>query len=91
MGECPQFAVNYEAMTTDFLFARPSRLSGLARLLDLFCVFQLYNVSPNQDEADCRATFSDWVMVGQDLRRATELYAQSAPVSEESELANAQP
>ena len=54
-------------LRTDFLYARPSWLSGLARVLDLFGVFDSYNESRNPREADARAMYSDWRIVGQDI------------------------
>lgn len=91
MGECEHYVVNYDRMVSDFLYARPSRLSGVARLFDLFCVFQLYNVSASRKEADCRATFSDWVMVGRDLKDATEAYGEVVESSSDRECITAQP
>lgn len=91
MGECQEYTVDYDRMASDFLFAQPSRLSGAARLLDLFCVFQLYNLSWSRPEADCRATFSDWVMVGGDLKRACDTYASQAEAKPESECVTAKP
>ena len=52
---------------TDFLFARPSFLSGAARALDLFGLLDSYNESKNGKEADAKALYSDWAMVGQDV------------------------
>ena len=33
-------------------------------------VFDEYNISPTPEEADARATFSDWRAVGEDVFRA---------------------
>ena len=55
---------------TDYLFARPTFLSGVARVFDLGCQFDSYNVSPDPDEADARAIFSDWLAVGKDIALA---------------------
>ncbi len=55
---------------TDFLFAQPSFVSGAARLLDLYGLFDRYNESATTFEADYRALLSDWCMVGQDIRNA---------------------
>lgn len=55
---------------TDFLFARPSFLAGVARLLDLDAQIDVYNQSPTTSEADARAIYSDWRMVGEDLHTA---------------------
>ena len=57
-------------MASDFLFARPSYLTGVARILDLGGQFDAYNVSRTPAEADVRAIMSDWAMVGLDLNRA---------------------
>jgi hypothetical protein len=53
--------------TSDFLFARPSFLSGVGRLVDFGCSFDAYNVSHSPIEADVRASVSDWLSVGDDL------------------------
>ena len=52
---------------SEFLFAQPSFVSGMARLLDLGGLFDSYNVS---DEADSVALFADWRAVGQDIHDA---------------------
>ncbi len=57
-------------MQTDYLFASPSFLSGVARLLDLFGQFDDYNDSPSGEAADARAVYSDWRITGEDLARA---------------------
>jgi hypothetical protein len=55
---------------TDFLFARPSFLSGMARVLDLGATFDTYNRSPTGKDADNIAIYNDFKAVGDDLRRA---------------------
>ncbi len=57
-------------MHSDFLFASPSRLSGWARLLDLFGAFDDYNTSASRPMADARALYADWVVTGEDVRAA---------------------
>ena len=78
MGEfCrPVFTVDYERMETDFLCASPSRIGGIGRILDLLGVFTLYNTSPTPKEADSRAMFSDWVMVGRDIQDSIARYEE---------------
>ena len=49
---------------TDFLFATPNALSGVARLVDLYGLFDDYNRSPKVEEADLKALLSDWYIVG---------------------------
>lgn len=53
---------------TDYLFYRPSFLSGLARTLDLFGLYDDYNISQTNEEADAKAIYSDWKAVGTDLQ-----------------------
>jgi hypothetical protein len=54
------------------LFAQPSVLSGAARLVDLGGVFDKYNRSQTEQQADGRALASDWSSVGDDLRAAMQ-------------------
>jgi hypothetical protein len=61
-------------MRTDFLFAVPSLLFGLARTHDIAGAFDAYNLSPSPAIADRRALWCDWYMVGQDLRTAMQRY-----------------
>lgn len=53
---------------TDYLFTRPSFLSGMARSLDLAGVYTRYNVSRDGDEADRRALAADVAALGADFR-----------------------
>jgi hypothetical protein len=55
-----------------FLFAEPSFLSGAARSLDLFGLFDAYNISKTTREADALALASDWIITGQDLQGAID-------------------
>lgn len=55
---------------TDYLFARPSILSGVGSLADIVGTPHAYNRWPTAAEADAWALFSDWVAVGNDLRAA---------------------
>lgn len=57
---------------SDFLFAQPGFLYGLARFFDFAGVFDSYNRSHTGIEADARATFADWCVTGADLVRALE-------------------
>lgn len=64
--------MNFKTARTDFLFARPSFGSGVARVLDLYGTFDAYNSSTSEAEADYRAIASDWCVVGRDLDEAFE-------------------
>ncbi len=55
---------------TDLLYARPSFVSGLGRVLDVGGTLNEYNTSSSPDEADQSAMLSDWYAVGDDIREA---------------------
>ncbi len=63
-------------ITTDFLMATPSYFSGVARLVDLFGVFDDYNISSTPGEADAKAILADWMVTGNDfnLNSGPDLY-----------------
>ena len=60
-----------------FLFARPSFVEGMARVVDLGSTMQVYNGSKSEKEADTKALKKDWEAVGEDILGATEKYEQS--------------
>lgn len=62
-----------------FLYAEPSALEGVARILDFAGALNTYNLSARPDEADARALYADWCAVGDDLRTAMAQF--SADVS----------
>jgi hypothetical protein len=57
---------------TDFLYATPSFISGVGRVIDLGGTMTVFNESDSPFEADTRATFSDWSVTGNDIRGAFE-------------------
>lgn len=59
-----------------FLFARPSFLEGMARVIDLGGTMQVYNDSQTEREADLRAIKKDWQAVGEDILNAVKSYEQ---------------
>ena len=63
---------------TDFLFAQPSFLSGVARVVDLGGTFDSYNRSANEASADLRAICSDWAAIGEDMKKAIESQGKKA-------------
>jgi hypothetical protein len=69
-----------EKLKSDFLVASPSFASGCGRLLDWYGLYDLYNVSKNGAEADTKAMFSDWRIVGQDLHGAMLEFGSRQPV-----------
>jgi len=55
---------------TDFLVASPSLASGYARLFDWYGLYDCYNQSDSETEADGKAIFADWAAVGMDILTA---------------------
>lgn len=63
-----------ETVSTFYLFAQPSFIEGMGRVLDLGSNLQNYNQSPTSEEADYNALLSDWLAVGDDIRSAIKKY-----------------
>ncbi len=59
-------------MGTGYLFARPSLLRGMARVVDLCGVLDLgaYRASATPGKADYEALLGDWEMVAHDMGAA---------------------
>jgi hypothetical protein len=60
---------------TDYLFAKPSFLEGMARALDLGGTLSVYNESPTPDLADALAIRLDWQSVKADMVQALSSFA----------------
>lgn len=60
---------------TGFLYARPSLVEGVARLIDFGNTLQVYNSSLSSEQADFLALASDWYVIGDDLRNAMKHYS----------------
>jgi hypothetical protein len=60
----------YGTKVTDFLFARPSFFEGMGRIIDFGGTMTSFNRSSTPEEADSRAMYEDWRVVGNDLRAA---------------------
>lgn len=52
---------------TGFLYSDSSFLSGAATSINLAGNFYSYNVSETDKEADIRAIYNDFAMIGQDI------------------------
>lgn len=65
---------------TDFLFARPSFVGGMASVLDLGATLKAYNDSPSTNMADTRAIMSDWIVTGNDIRSAMSTFIEDNDV-----------
>ncbi len=55
---------------TDFLFSMPSFLSGMGKAIDLGGTMTLFNGAASAEEADSLAVLSDWLAVGEDMKKA---------------------
>ncbi len=67
---------------TSFLFAEPSFVEGIARLVDFSAALNVYNQSSTPEAADARALRADWEAIGDDLRAATEQVRREYEVGE---------
>lgn len=59
-------------LQSDYLFARPSFIEGIARLIDPTGSLNSYNRAPTPESADARALAEDWRAVGHDVRVALD-------------------
>ncbi|MDR3280131.1 MAG: hypothetical protein LBT23_06440 [Synergistaceae bacterium] len=57
---------------TDFLFATPSFLGDMGRVIDLGNTLTIYNYTDSPAEADKRALCNDWSVVGSEIRNAAK-------------------
>jgi hypothetical protein len=62
---------------TDFLVAQPCGAFGVGRFFDFAGTFDAYNVSRSEWEADARAIYSDWAIVGADMQIAVQRFGSS--------------
>ena len=61
-------------MRASLLFAHPSALGGIARILDFGGTLNEYNTANSEEQADLLAAWADWLAVGDDLRTAFRTY-----------------
>lgn len=71
--------------TRRILYAEPSFLEGMARVLDLGATLQQYRSSRTEDEADMEAMRDDWVAVGEDIRVSMAVYEQQTGASKKKQ------
>ena len=60
-----------------YLFAKPSFLEGISRVLDLGNTLQDYNKSKGENDADYNAMKRDWQAVGKDIYDSINKYEQT--------------
>jgi len=61
---------------TDHLFAMPSFLEGVARVLDFGGEFDEYNFAETPEETDANAIYADLCAVGEDMWAAIHQFEQ---------------
>ena len=55
---------------TNYLFAEPSVIAGIASCIDLFAVYNMYNESSDGQSADKRAMLADILVLINDFNNA---------------------
>ncbi len=73
---------------SDFLFAHPSVLSGVGRVLDLGGTLTEFNTALTPEQADAIAIAMDWQAVGADLNAALGWY-RNVVRAEQEEIGSA--
>ena len=58
---------------SDFLFATPKMIDGIASVIDLFGVYTMYNDSATPEEADFRAYTADVQAMYADMNAVTHI------------------
>ena len=61
---------------TDYIYARPSFLEGVARIMDIGGTLNEYNYASDGQQADAIAIWSDWAVIGQDMYTAMGIYRE---------------
>jgi hypothetical protein len=73
-------------VSSTYLVADPSFLTGIARTLDLWGSLDSYNVSRTPQQADALALRSDWKIVGREIGTAAK--SQRATVGAKRTVGN---
>lgn len=60
------------------LFARPSFIEGVSRVVDLGATLNTYNKNETPEEADAKAIYSDWSSVGDDITYSIQNHEQNS-------------
>ena len=75
---------------TDFLYARPSFIEGVARVLDIGGTLNVYNSSPTGSKADSLALDSDCLSIGDDWLSVLDRQKSELPALKQELLNEAQ-
>ena len=60
--------------STLFLVTKPTMAKGTGSVFNIWGNYYGFNMSETEQEADRRALDSDWGMIGEDFRKALELF-----------------
>ncbi|MEH1777066.1 hypothetical protein [Nostoc sp.] len=74
---------------SSYLYARPSLIEGVARMVDFGNRLQVYNTSLSSEQADYLALLSDWVVVGNDLKKAMAEFKEAESQIDDTLIAQA--
>ena len=77
---------------SDHLVAKPTALSGAARVIDLLGQYDADRISSRPQQADTIALYSDWRVIGQDLwltMDACDLFGRTDGDDERSQVITA--
>ncbi|MBU0668043.1 hypothetical protein KJ951_01110 [Patescibacteria group bacterium] len=64
------------SIETSYLYANPSFIGGMAKVLDMGGTLVVYNESSTPVVADIKAMSNDWKAVGKDLAYSIQNYGQ---------------
>lgn len=67
-----------DEIQSNYLFARPSFVEGVGRIVDVSNSLNTYNQSRSGAEADAHAIREDWKALGHDVRVSLEQLRESA-------------
>ena len=65
----------YKIINSYFLSSSSSFISGFAKAIDLAATLLVFNSSDSAEEADSKATYADWAVIGNDLRGAMDEFS----------------
>ncbi|MBD1995147.1 hypothetical protein H6G00_00705 [Leptolyngbya sp. FACHB-541] len=75
---------------TDFLYARPSFIEGIARLMDFGGTLEVYNTTLPREQVDGLALAADWMAIGGDLETVMKQYLEGQEDLEDARGAKAE-
>jgi hypothetical protein len=71
---------------TDFLVSAGSFIIGAGTIMNLGGSYFHYNISPTGEEADMRAIYGDWRVIGQEMEKVAATESKRQDPTEESQM-----